>query len=140
MFDIQANKILYERFKSGQLIALATSEDNKPYVRAVNAYYENGAFYIMTDASSGKMKQMEKNPEVAICGQLLNARGIAENIGHVLKPEHKELMKTLRIALAEWYSYGHVDEEDPNTVILKVALTQATVIDNGNKYELIQED
>ena len=136
----QADKILYERFKSGQLIALATSEDNKPYVRAVNAYYENGAFYIMTDASSGKMKQMEKNPEVAICGQLLNARGIAENIGHVLKPEHKELMKTLRIALAEWYSYGHVDEEDPNTVILKVALTQATVIENGNKYELIQED
>ena len=138
--NIQADKILYERFKSGQLIALATSEDNKPYVRAVNAYYENGVFYIMTDASSGKMKQMEKNPEVAICGQLLNARGIAENIGHVLKPEHKELMKTLRIALAEWYSYGHVDEENPNTVILKVALTQATVIENGNKYELIQED
>ena len=55
-------------------------------------------------------------------------------------PEHEELMKTLRIALAEWYSYGHVDEEDPNTVILKVNLTQATVIDNGNKYELIQED
>ena len=137
MFDIQANKILYERFKSGQLIALATSEDNKPYVRTVNAYYENGVFYIMTDASSSKMKQMEKNPEVAICGQLLNARGIAENIGHVLKPEHEDLMKTLRIALAEWYSYGKVDEKDPNTVILKIQLTQATVIDNGNKYELI---
>ncbi len=137
MFDIQANKILYERFKSGQLIALATSEDNKPYVRTVNAYYENGVFYIMTDASSSKMKQMEKNPEVAICGQLLNARGIAENIGHVLKPKHEDLMKTLRIALAEWYNYGKVDEKDPNTVILKIQLTQATVIDNGNKYELI---
>ena len=137
MLNREADKILKERFRTGQLIALATSEDNKPYVRAVNAYYEDGVFYIMTDASSGKMKQMEKNPEVAICGQLLNARGFAENIGHVLKPEHEELMKTLRVALAEWYSYGKVNEEDPNTVILKIRLTQATVIDNGNKYELI---
>lgn len=137
MLNREADKILKERFKAGQLIALATSEDNKPYVRAVNAYYEDGVFYIMTDAASGKMKQMEKNPEVAICGQLLNARGIAENIGHVLKPEHSELMKTLRVALAEWYSYGKVDENDPDTVILKIRLTQATVIDNGTKYELI---
>jgi len=137
MLNMEADKILKDRFKTGQLIALATAADNKPYVRAVNAYYENGAFYIMTDASSGKMKQMEANPEVAICGQLLNARGIAENIGHVLKPEHDELMKTLRVALAEWYSYGNVNEEDPDTVILKVTLTQATVIDNKIRYELI---
>lgn len=137
MLNKEADKILKERFRTGQLIALATSIDNRPYVRAVNAYYEDGVFYVMTDASSGKMKQIEMNPEVAICGQLLNGRGLAENIGHVLKPEHEELMKTLRVALAEWYSYGKVNEEEPNTVILKIQLTQATVIDNGNKYELI---
>lgn len=137
MLNKEADKILKERFRTGQLIALATSIDNRPYVRAVNAYYEDGVFYVMTDASSGKMKQIEMNPEVAICGQLLNGRGVAENIGHVLKPEHEELMKTLRVALAEWYSYGKVNEEEPNTVILKIQLTQATVIDNGNKYELI---
>jgi general stress protein 26 len=137
MLNKEADKILKERFRTGQLIALATSIDNRPYVRAVNAYYEDGVFYVMTDASSGKMKQIEMNPEVAICGQLLNGRGVAENIGHVLKPEHEELMETLRVALAEWYSYGKVNEADPNTVILKIQLTQATVIDNGNKYELI---
>lgn len=137
MLNKEADKILKERFRTGQLIALATSIDNRPYVRAVNAYYEDGVFYVMTDASSGKMKQIEMNPEVAICGQLLNGRGLAENIGHVLKPEHEELMKTLRVALAEWYSYGKVNEEEPNTVILKIQLTQATVIGNGNKYELI---
>lgn len=136
MIHNEADRILKERFKTGQLIALATSAGNKPYVRAVNAYYEDGAFYVMTDASSGKMKQMEENPEVAICGQLLNGRGRAENIGHVLKPEHEQLMKTLRVALAEWYSYGNVKEEDPNTVILKITLTQAAVIEKGTKYEL----
>lgn len=135
--NIQADAVMRRRFGEGKLIALATSSDNRPFVRAVNAYYENGAFYIMTDASTGKMKQIEANPEVALCGELFNGRGNAVNIGHVLKEEHKELMKTLRVVLAEWYEYGNVDEEDPNTVILKIELTQATVIEDGKKYELI---
>lgn len=133
----EADNILRKRFSTGKLIALATSMDNRPYVRAVNAYYENGVFYIMTDASTGKMKQMEVNPEVALCGELFNGRGIAENIGHVLKDEHKELMKTLRVALSEWYEYGNVDENDPNTVILAVRLTDAGVIENGIMHKLI---
>ena len=133
----EADRILGKRFSAGRLIALATSMDNKPYVRAVNAYYEKGIFYIMTDASTGKMKQMEANPEVALCGELFNGRGFAENIGHVLKEEHKELMKTLRIALAEWYEYGNVDENDPNTVILAIRLTEAVVIEDGVPHKLI---
>lgn len=133
----EADTILRKRFSTGKLIALATSMDNRPYVRAVNAYYENGVFYVMTDASTGKMKQMEINPEVALCGELFNGRGIAENIGHVLKDEHKELMKTLRVALAEWYDYGNVDENDPNTVILAIRLTEAGVIENGKMHKLI---
>jgi len=135
--NIQADAVMRRRFGEGKLIALATSSDNRPFVRAVNAYYENGAFYIMTDASTGKMKQIEANPEVALCGELFNGRGNAVNIGHVLREEHRELMKTLRVVLAEWYEYGNVDEEDPNTVILKIELTQATVIEDGKKYELI---
>jgi len=135
--NIQADAVMRSRFGEGKLIALATSSDNRPFVRAVNAYYENGAFYIMTDASTGKMKQIEANPEVALCGELFNGRGNAVNIGHVLREEHRELMKTLRVVLAEWYEYGNVDEEDPNTVILKIELTQATVIEDGKKYELI---
>ena len=133
----EADTILRKRFSTGKLIALATSMNNRPYVRAVNAYYENGVFYVMTDASTGKMKQMEINPEVALCGELFNGRGIAENIGHVLKDEHKELMKTLRVALAEWYDYGNVDENDPNTVILAIRLTEAGVIENGKMHKLI---
>lgn len=139
MLNAEANRILKERFKNGQLVALATSSGNRPYVRAVNAYYEDGVFYIMTDASSGKMKQIEENPDVALCGQLINGRGTAVNAGHVLKPEHANLMKTLRIALAEWYSYGSVDEDDPDTVILKIEISQMSVISDGTKYELIQE-
>ena len=43
----EAEKIMIERFGKDTVIALATVEDGVPYVRSVNAYYENGAFYII---------------------------------------------------------------------------------------------
>ena len=55
-------QILKERFGKDSLIALATAVKDVPYVRAVNAYYEEGAFYIVTHALSNKMKQLEKTP------------------------------------------------------------------------------
>lgn len=137
MINERADKLLKERFKTGQLIALATSMDNKPFVRNVNAYYDDGAFYIMTDASSEKIKQIRENPQVALCGKMVNGRGIAQNMGHVLNAENHELMKTLRIALAEWYDYGNVDENNPNTIILKIQLSQASVIEDGINFDLI---
>ncbi len=39
---------MMERFGKDTVIALATIEKEVPYVRYVNAYYENGAFYIIT--------------------------------------------------------------------------------------------
>lgn len=44
----EVEKIMIERFGKDTVIALATVEDGVPYVRSVNAYYENGAFYIIT--------------------------------------------------------------------------------------------
>lgn len=41
----EAEKIMIERFGKDTVIALATIENGVPYVRNVNAYYENGAFY-----------------------------------------------------------------------------------------------
>ena len=43
----ETEKIMIERFGKDTVIALATVEDGVPYVRSVNAYYENGAFYII---------------------------------------------------------------------------------------------
>ena len=62
----EAEAILQERFGKDSIIALATVEDGIPSVRNVNAYYEDGAFYIITYGLSGKMQQIAKNPTVAI--------------------------------------------------------------------------
>lgn len=65
----EAEKIMIERFGKDTVIALATVEQEVPYVRKVNAYYEDGSFYIITYALTNKIKQIEKNPNVAIAGE-----------------------------------------------------------------------
>ena len=59
-----AEKIMAERFGKDTIIALATVENEVPFVRYVNAYYEKGAFYIITYALSNKMRHMESNKNV----------------------------------------------------------------------------
>ena len=50
----EAEAILRERFGKDNVIALATTEEAVPQVRYVNAYYEDGAFYVVTHALSNK--------------------------------------------------------------------------------------
>ena len=71
--SLESKRIMIERFEKDNIIALATLEDGIPSVRNVNAYYENGAFYVITYALSNKMKQIEKNPTVAIAGDWFTA-------------------------------------------------------------------
>ena len=59
-FPAKAKVILNSRFGHDTLIALASIEDNIPYVRTVNSYYEDGCFYIITHALSNKMRQFGK--------------------------------------------------------------------------------
>ena len=56
----EAERIMMERFGKDTVIALATMENDVPSVRYVNAYYEHGAFYIITHALSNKIKHLEK--------------------------------------------------------------------------------
>ena len=51
----QAEKIMNERFGKDSIIALATVKDGVPYVRNVNSYYEDGAFYVITYGLSSKI-------------------------------------------------------------------------------------
>ena len=81
----EAEKILSERFGKDNVIALATIENDLPYVRNVNAFYEDRAFYIITHALSNKMKQLAENPHAAISGEWFTAHGIGINLGYFHK-------------------------------------------------------
>ena len=127
---------LDERFGCDSLIALATVDGDSPAVRAVNAYYEDGCFYTITHARSGKMQQLAKNPHVAICGDWFTARGVGESLGHILRGENADLADKLRTVFAEWYGNGHVNEADPNTIILRIRLTEGVLFWHGTRYDI----
>jgi general stress protein 26 len=108
-------------------IALEPGADgrSRPAARLVDAYYEDGAFYIVTYATSDKMLQIAQNPEVAVCIVVENftADGIGENLGWVCDEKNVEMMEKLRKIFAEWY-YEANNDEDPNTCLLRVRLTK----------------
>ena len=133
---MKTEEILKQRFGKDSLIALATSENNVPSVRTVDAVYIDGAFYVVTYSLSGKMRQIAKNPTVAISGEWLTAHGIGENLGHVLLPENKVVMDILRVAFAAWYDNGHTYEADPNTCLLKIRLTDGVLFSEGTRFDI----
>ena len=87
-------KLLEEKFGNGKdnVISLGTiaREANsvgkpRPVVRAVDAYYDDGVFYVTTHRKSNKMQQIENNPEVSIasCAEMFTASGIGKNMGWI---------------------------------------------------------
>lgn len=131
----EAEKIMNERFKKDTVIALATIENGIPYVRNVNAYYENGSFYIITHAHSGKMKHIENNPAAAIAGEWFTAHGKGVNLGYFGKKENHVIAEKLKNVFRQWIDNGHTDFDDENTVILRVELTDGLLLSHGSRYE-----
>lgn len=106
-------------------IALSAGANGKsrPAARIVNACYEDGAFYIVTWATAGKMLQIAQNPEVAVCVIVENftADGVAEDLGWVGDEKNAVTMAKLRKIFAAWYS---VANEGPHICLLRIRLTK----------------
>lgn len=135
-FGPEAEKIMVERFGKDSVIALATTEDGLPYVRYVNAYYENGAFYVITHALSNKMRQIGENSAVAIAGDWFTGYGRGVSLGYFGKAENAWIAEKLRNAFSEWIDNGHNDFQDEDTVILCLELTGGVLLSHGKRYEL----
>lgn len=136
-------KLIEEQFGNGKdnvislgTIARETTPDGKPrpVVRSVNAYYEDGTFYVVTYAKSNKMLQIAQNQEVSVSGclEMFTANGVGENLGWVLDPKNAELRTKLRTAFADWYDMAN-NEKDKDCCILAIRLTKGTL--NVNHWE-----
>ena len=129
-------KILTERFGNDSLMALATVDENGiPWVRTIDAIFHDGSFYTITYALSNKMQHISRNPIVAISGEWFSGHAIGENLGHIQLAKNFELAQKLRSAFASWYDNGHINEEDINTVSLKLKVTDGTLFSNGTQYK-----
>lgn len=128
--------IMNNRFGKDNVIALATIENNIPYVRSVNAFYNDKAFYVITYALSNKMKQIENNPIVAISGEWFTAHGKGINLGYIGKDENTEIANKLRKVFIEWIDNGHNDFNDENTCVLCIELTDGILYSNSIRYDI----
>ena len=124
-----------ERFVKDAVMALATMENGMPSVRYVNAYYEDGAFYIITNARSGKMRQIKKEPRVALAGEWFTAHGMGIDLGYFGKEENRGVAEKLKQVFSQWIDNGHNDLGDENTIILCVKLTDGILLSHGTRYE-----
>ena len=137
-----AMKLLEERCGNEKevVIALATVSGAlnaagrpRPAVRMVCAYYEDGKFYISTDAKKNKMLQIEKNNEVSVAGLDWYAfQGTAENLGWV-KDEKNAKIRAKFKKVFDWFDEVG-DEDNPNSIVLCITLTEGTLTDNEMKY------
>jgi uncharacterized pyridoxamine 5'-phosphate oxidase family protein len=135
-------KLIEERCGSGNkdnvislsTVALEPNADGnpRPYVRDVDAYYEDGVFYISTYAKSTKMQQITKNPEVAFAVHFewFSGNGIGENLGWVKDEKNAEIRAKFKKIFAWFDEVG--GEDDVNSIVLAIRITRATVIkDHG---------
>lgn len=132
----ETDAILLERFGKDSIIALATAIDNVPYVRNVDAFYENGAFYVLTHGLSGKMKHIEENPAVALSGEWFTAQGKGVHLGYFGKADNARIAEKMRDVFSAWIDNGHNDFDNINTCILRIELTSGILFSNGKRYEI----
>ena len=122
-----AMNIMTQLFGKDSLIAIATTDGERLYNRMVDAYYEDGAFYVSTYALSNKMRQAESNPEVAVCAvDWFSGHGNGRNLGWVLDPKNAEIRLKLREAFV-WYDDVN-NEQNQNCCILEIRLTDGMLI------------
>ena len=137
-----AMKLLEERCGNGkeEVIALATISlspnamgNPRPAVQMVCAYYEDGVFYVSTDAKKSKMLQIEKNNEVSVSGLGWYVfQGIADNLGWVKDEKNAEIRAKFK-KIFDWFDEVG-DEDNPNSIVLRITLTEGTITDNEEKY------
>ena len=132
----ETEAILLQRFEKDSIIALATSIDNTPYVRNVDTFYADGAFYVLTHGLSGKMQQIAQNPTVALSGEWFTAQGTGINLGYFGKPENASVANKMKQVFSAWIDNGHNNFDDENTCILRIQLIHGVLFSDGTRYEI----
>ena len=141
-----AMKLMEERCGNDkeELIAVATisltpdaAGNPRPAARMVCAYYEDGAFFISTDAKKNKMLQIEKNNNVSVGGlNWYTFQGTAENLGWVKDEKNAEVRAKFK-KIFDWFDEVG-DEDNPDSIVLRITLTEGTIIDHEKKYGEMQ--
>lgn len=119
-------------------ISIEPNDEGFPYpqVRDVDAYYEDGVFYVTTCAVSNKIQEIINNKMVAFSVNFegISGNAIGENLGWVKDPENAALRTKLREVFKDWYDAAN-NEDNKDCVILAIQITKAVIFrDHGETY------
>lgn len=129
----EAVSAMHELYGRDVAMSLATVSDGRPNIRMVNAYFKRDAFYIVSYALSNKVKELRLKPNAALNHLLFVAHGVGADLGHPLAESNLSLRAELKEVFSAFYG-KHVNEQDKNTCILKISLTDALVFAHDYKY------
>ena len=73
--------VLGELFAQSSEFVLATVRGDVPAQRVVRAFYDDGAFWILTHARSNKVQEIEHNSSVSLCREFHVFSGSAHFMG-----------------------------------------------------------
>lgn len=126
--DIELRKA-WSRFKDFQHVFLATMENDQPRVRPVTLIYFDERFWITTDTTSAKVKQIQKNSKVEFSflfkegdrNCCLRVDGLARIV------ENKE-MKAKIANHFDSFSRHWESVDDPNYTLLEVRPSEVTYV------------
>lgn len=71
----------YKHFSPYKTMVLSTSLNDKVTSRTISVILINGAFYFQTDKNFEKCRQIENNPNVALCIDNIQIEGICRKAG-----------------------------------------------------------
>lgn len=131
-FD-EAIAVMKQLYSKDIPMSLATVRNGRPNSRFVDLYFDGANSYLVTTRTSQKCYEIKENPMVALNYQLFVAHGVAYDIGGPL--QNPDIREILQREFAPWYE-KHVDEQSPDTCIIKIALTDAIVFANDMKYQV----
>lgn len=108
-------KLMFEKLGKYKIMALASSVNDYVMVRNVSCLFYDEKVYFKTDKNFRKTKQLEQNPNVALCWSGVQIEGVALNKGLVVDEKDRKFEKLYKEYL--WGSYNKYSHEDSEILI-----------------------
>ena len=124
-YQIRINN-LFEQLGIGQIMSLATSLNDKVFVRSMSVIICNNKFYFQTDKKFNKYYQLSNNNKTALCFKNIQIDVIARELGHPLISENMFFTDKYKKCFSGSYEkYTHLSSE----VLFEITPSYITVWD-----------
>lgn len=121
---------MFEMLGDSKIMALASSVNDYVMVRNVSRLFYDEKIWFKTDKNFRKTKQLEENPQIAICWSGVQVEGIATIKGLVVDEPGQRFAEGYKKYL--WESYNKYSHEDTE-VLVEIAPKYVEIWDTSDE-------